>query len=137
MQELNQIGAKLQALRKEKGTSQQAVADYLNTKRQTYGSYETAASMPTIDNLRRLSIYFGVSSDFLIGLTDTPNATEMYTASNIQGSNFVQGSGSVTIGDSSLISKEESELLRIYRDLDVRSRIKLMNTALDLDDKKE
>lgn len=137
MQELNQIGSKLQALRKEKGDSQQDVANYLNTKRQTIGAYETASSMPTIDNLRRLSIYFGVSSDYLIGLSDTPNATEIYTASNIQGSNFVQGSGSVTIGELNSTSKEESELLRIYRNLDVRSRTKLMNAAFDLEDSKE
>lgn len=137
MQDLNSIGKRLKMLRGSKGINQQQIADYLNVKRQTYSSYENDTSAPSIEILRKLSIYLEASSDFIIGLSDDQSPINVYSANNIQGSNFVQGSGSVTVGENDITSKEESELLRIYQELDVRSRAKLINTAFELEDEEK
>ena len=79
-----------------------------------------------------LADFFGVTLDYLLGRTADRNNS--YFASNISGSNFVQGSGSVSIGDIETTTKEEAELLRIYRALDVRRRAKLLNAAFSLED---
>ncbi len=135
MQNLNTIGQRLKLLRDSRGVNQQEVADFLNVKRQTYSAYENNASVPSVDILRKLSEYFRASSDFIIGSSDIQYPAEIYSANNIQGSNFVQGSGSVMVGETvNTTSKEERELLRIYRELDVRSRAKLMNAAFELED---
>lgn len=134
MKEFSSVGERLKEIRESKKIKQETVAEYLNLRRQTYSSYETNGSSPNIESLKKLAKYYGVSSDFIIGLTEQQNPTEVYTASNIQGSNFVQGSGSVTVSDNDALSKEESEILRIYRSIDVRNRAKLLNYAFELED---
>jgi len=134
MRKFSSVGERLKELRDIKDVNQDVVAKQLNVKRQTYSSYETNGSMPNIDNLRKMAVYFNVSSDFLIGLTEQPNPAEVYTANNIHESNIIHGISSVTIGDNSEISKEETEILRIYNELDVRSRTKLLNYAFELED---
>lgn len=134
MKEFSSVGERLKEIREDKKITQETVAEYLNLRRQTYSSYETNGSSPNIDSLKKLSIYYGVSSDFIIGLTEQPNPTEAYTANNIHGSNIVQGSGSVIVENSNKITKEETEILRIYDSLDVRGRTKLLNYAFELED---
>ena len=136
MQNLDKIGERLKQLRKEKNKSQQEIADLLSIQRQSYSSYENSISMPTIENLRLLAEYFDVSSDYIIGISEQKRPVEVYSASNIHDSNFVQGAGSVTVKETGVMSKEELEMIRIYRDLDVRDRSKLLNYAFDLEDKK-
>lgn len=134
MQETESLGMKLKKLREEKGIKQPEVAEYLNVTRQNYSSYEIKGTMPPIDTLRKLALFFGVSSDYLIGLSDQRDPIK-FSANNISGSNVVQGSGSVTVNElTNANSKEERELLRIYRDLDVRGRMQLMNAAFALED---
>lgn len=137
MEETTSLGQKLKSLREEKKLKQPDVANHLNITRQNYSSYENNRSQPPIDTLREIALFFNVSSDYLIGISDNRNPVEIYSANNINGSNVVQGSGSVTIGESEKISKEELELLRIYNELDVRSRAKLLNTAFELEDERK
>lgn len=57
----------IERLRKEKGLTQQEVADKLNIARTTYQSYEKGRNEPSINQLKQLSKLFNVSSDVLIG----------------------------------------------------------------------
>ena len=61
---------RLSALMKDRGATQQDLADALGVKRQTISLYKSGQSMPDAKMLRDISLYFGVSSDFLIGLSD-------------------------------------------------------------------
>lgn len=61
---------RLSALMKDRGTTQQDLADALGVKRQTISLYKSGQSMPDAKMLRDIAVYFGVSSDFLIGLSD-------------------------------------------------------------------
>lgn len=60
------FGMKLQQLRKQKGLSQEALAEYLNVSRQAVGKWETSAGYPEMDKLILLSELFDVSLDYLL-----------------------------------------------------------------------
>lgn len=55
-------------LRKEKGLTQQEVADYLKIDRSNYSKYELAKLEINIDMLRKLSKLYDVSTDYILGL---------------------------------------------------------------------
>lgn len=62
---------RLVSLRKEKGETQQQIADALSFSRTGYSSWEQGISQPSLEDLVKLCIHFGVSSDFLLGLSST------------------------------------------------------------------
>lgn len=51
----------LKRIRKQKGYTQDDVADFLNVKRQTYSSYERGVSLPDIETIKKLTCFFDVS----------------------------------------------------------------------------
>lgn len=63
---------RLQELRKARGYSQQDVASLIGVGRTTYLKYENGDNRPT-RKLNELARLFNVSTDYLLGLTDTPN----------------------------------------------------------------
>ena len=54
-------------LRKQAGITQQALADYLGISRQAYANYENGNRSPDYQTLKKLSSYFSVSVDYLLG----------------------------------------------------------------------
>lgn len=60
----------LSALMKRKGSSQAELAKYVNCTRQAISKYATGQSAPDIDILVKISRFFGVSTDYLLGLTE-------------------------------------------------------------------
>lgn len=124
---------RIKMLREQEGLKQSDLAVLLNVSQATLSNWECGRYEPDQDSLKILSKRFDVSIDYLLGASDSP--LKVYNAQNIHNSNLVQGSGSVVVGES--FSKEETELLRIYRSLDVRGRARLLNTAFALEDKKE
>lgn len=63
---------RLKQLRKKQRLSQASVAEDLNITRECYSMYETGSRQPSCENLVALAQYFHVSSDYLVGLSDTP-----------------------------------------------------------------
>lgn len=61
---------KLIALRRAKGATQDEVAKYLSLSGKTVSKWETGASTPDLPTLVKLSGYFGVTTDTLLGLSD-------------------------------------------------------------------
>lgn len=61
---------RIKELRKEKGYTQQQVADILGVKRQVYRRYETGERMIPVCLLIRLSELYDVSCDYILELTD-------------------------------------------------------------------
>jgi transcriptional regulator with XRE-family HTH domain/virulence-associated protein VapD len=59
--------------RKERGLTQQKVADCLGVTKSTIGLYETGDNVPDIKNLYKLSKLLGLSADYLIGLSAVKN----------------------------------------------------------------
>ena len=60
------IGQKIQALRRQKGWSQEMLADQLSVSRQSLSKWELDISVPDASNLRKLSKLFAVSVDCLL-----------------------------------------------------------------------
>ena len=61
-------GMRLKELREEKGVSQKQIADYLNIKQNTYSQYETGKRQLPIDVLIKLSRYYNVTTDYILGI---------------------------------------------------------------------
>lgn len=62
---------KLRDLREERGLSQSDLAAVLQTSQQYYGKYENGKRPLPIMHLVTLCRYYGVSSDWLLGLRET------------------------------------------------------------------
>ena len=60
------LGEKIQKLRKQRGLSQEALAEKVTVTRQTISKWELGQSLPDLDFIAQLSNIFNVSSDYLI-----------------------------------------------------------------------
>lgn len=60
----------LKRLRKEIGASQAVVADAIGITRSAYSHYENGLREPDNATLQKLSEFFGVSIDYILGATD-------------------------------------------------------------------
>ena len=65
-----EIANRLQKLRKEKGYSQEQLAEHLGISRQAVSKWERAEASPDTDNLIELAKIYNVSIDVLLGLKD-------------------------------------------------------------------
>lgn len=63
---------RLKELRKQKGKSQEEVANELNISRAAYSSYENGTREPSNEVLLKIADYYRVSTDYLLGRTDSP-----------------------------------------------------------------
>lgn len=61
----------LREIRKEKGVSQQKLADKLGISRSTVAMWETGGSEPDLDTLTKLAEYFNITIDRLLGRDET------------------------------------------------------------------
>lgn len=66
------IAQRLIELRHKKGITQQDVATNINISRTTYAHYEISRREPDNETLAKIANFFGVSTDYLLGLTDLP-----------------------------------------------------------------
>ena len=66
----NKFKANLKAIRKEKNLTQRQIAEQLGVVESCYANWEQGRTEPDISTLRRLSLIFGVSIDYLLGLED-------------------------------------------------------------------
>lgn len=61
----------LTKLRKDRGLTQQQLADSLHISRATYAQYEIGRRTPDYDILHKLADFFEVSTDYLLGRSNT------------------------------------------------------------------
>ena len=61
---------KLKELREEYNISQKEIAEFLNIKQNTYSQYETDKRQLPIDVLIKLSKFYKVTTDYILGLED-------------------------------------------------------------------
>lgn len=70
------FGTRITALRKQKKLLQADLANKIGIARATYGAYEQGTRQPDFDTLEKIADYFEVSTDYLLGRTDTPALTD-------------------------------------------------------------
>lgn len=68
------LGENIQAARKKKGLSQEALAEQVGVSRQALGKWEKDTALPSLDNLQALAAALDVSVDALLG-TAQPGGT--------------------------------------------------------------
>ncbi|HIZ19629.1 MAG TPA: helix-turn-helix domain-containing protein [Firmicutes bacterium] len=64
------LGERIRQLRAGRGISQVELADALGVTKQSVSNWENNNIQPSIDMLLKLSAYFSVSTDSLLGLDD-------------------------------------------------------------------
>lgn len=63
---------RLKDLREDHDLTQTDIANLLGTTRQQVSKWETGAQMMGVDKYIKLAKYYNVSTDYLLGLIDTP-----------------------------------------------------------------
>ena len=64
------LEGKIMLLRKQKGWSQEQLAEQLGISRQSVSKWESGASVPDLDKIIKLSQIFDVSTDYLLKHTE-------------------------------------------------------------------
>ncbi len=67
----NQLGSKIKQLRKSRGITQSELAENLGISSSAVGMYEQGRREPDNNTLLKLCSYFGITSDYLLGNTET------------------------------------------------------------------
>ena len=63
---------KLRIARKNLKVTQKEAAAYLGVTERNYQHYEAGTQKPSFDMIVKLCRYYGVSADYLLGLSDEP-----------------------------------------------------------------
>ncbi len=66
----------MSALRRSRGLSQRQAAADLNISQALLSHYENGAREPGLDFVCRACRYYGVSADYLLGITDVPGGAD-------------------------------------------------------------
>lgn len=65
---------RLKSIRKEKGISQYKLASDLHVAQSTIAGWENGNREPDFEMIKRISEYFHVTIDYLLGKSDTPSS---------------------------------------------------------------
>ena len=66
----NKFSIRLKELRELKGLSQSKLANELGYTQPCIGKWEAGTRNPSLDDVIAIAIFFNVSTDYLLGLTD-------------------------------------------------------------------
>ena len=66
----NIFGERLRELRRERGVGQVELANRIGVSKSIISLWENGLREPTISNLVAIAKYFGVTADYLVGLSD-------------------------------------------------------------------
>lgn len=106
------LGQRLKELRKERGKTQAQIGKLLNVSNVSVSGYENDTREPDSAALKKLSDYYGVSIDYLLGNTDMPNGPiTTNTSDKIDLKKELQKSDVLSWGGRE-ISDEELEFIR-------------------------
>lgn len=76
MERVDILGSRLQELRVSRRLSQKVVSHEIGTTQQNLSRYEKNVYLLPIDLLIKLSNYFNVSTDYILGLSDTKRGNQ-------------------------------------------------------------
>lgn len=73
---MNQLSQNLKQLRSQHGIGQKELATALHCSVPAISNYETGRAEPGLDALIAIARFYGVSTDYLLGLTDLPDPAD-------------------------------------------------------------
>lgn len=102
------VGIKIKELRKSLGLTQKELAKKIGIAQQTLCGYERLSSQPDIETLKKIAIFFSVSTDYLLGLEDNlPNSDNYYNELLSMGSKLNPINRKILIGNIAQMIKEQ------------------------------
>lgn len=131
----------LKRLREEANMTQEQASDLFRINRSTYAYYENGKSHPKYDTLRTMVKAYGVTSDYLLGLSpvagtapvDQLHATEVpYDANNEQATSYLKGRINDGIAELSDVERMVLFRLRIMDKEDQRGIVNFINRLGEL-----
>ena len=134
---MSEFGDRIRKLRRDRDITQEQLAKFLNVTSAAVGKYEKVPNAyPSIPILIKIADYFHVSTDFLLrGIIQNP-VTENNVHGELNNSTVIQTNrGGMVLNGEQSASPEAEYLQRIYGNLGVKDRIKLLNFAVDLEEK--
>ena len=105
------IGKRIKDLRKKRKLTQAELSDSINIGQSTLANFENGKRTIPVDIVIQLAQFFNVSADYLLGLSNSPDAE------------IVHGEQ---------LSSEEKEIVDVYRNLNADGKRILLGKALDL-----
>lgn len=103
------IGDRIKKLREENGLMQQDVCNTLDIEQSTLANYENNRRVPKTDILIKIANYYGISLDFLVGMTD--NRFNSYKGCLKDLNKFLQQSEIIFDGDTYKLTDEDRDLI--------------------------
>lgn len=103
------IGDRIKKLREENGLMQQDVCNTLDIEQSMLANYENNRRVPKTDILIKIANYYGVSLDFLVGMTD--NRFNSYKGCLKDLNKFLQRSEIIFDGDTYKLTDEDRDLI--------------------------
>ena len=131
------FGERLKKLRRDADITQSELAAHLGVVPSAVGKYERIPdAYPSVEALIKIAEFFNVSIDYLLRGIQTAPVVENNISGALNNSSFIQANhGGVVYNGDTALSPEAAELLHIYEKLNGRDRLKLLNFAVDLEDK--
>lgn len=106
------IGKRIKDLRKKRKLTQAELSDSINIGQSTLANFENGKRTIPVDIVIQLAQFFNVSTDYLLGLSNSPNMREIIHGEQL--------------------SSEEKEIVDVYRNLNADGKRILLGKALDL-----
>ncbi len=132
----NNIGQKIKSGRQELGLTLEELGSRVGVGASTVRKWETnyIKNMKS-DKLQKVADALGVTPAYLMGWDESQHISmeRVHTNNDLIG----QANASVYINGNNTpvqLSKEEAEIIRIYKELSVKGRLKLLTTALELEE---
>ena len=85
---MKNYGKRLQNLRKDRGLTQDQLAEKLNITRSRLGMYEQGRRQPDFETQEAIADYFNVNIDYLFGRSDSDMQILIETASKLNKEDF-------------------------------------------------
>ena len=123
------VGDRIKSRRSALGLTLQELGDMIGVEASTVRKWENGMIKNLkMDKINKLATSLGVSANYIIGVTNNTVNIETISVNSM----VDQNSGILNITKD--FTKEELELLRIFNNLDVKKRMKLLNFAMELEE---
>lgn len=136
---LSEFSRRLRLLRKTADMTQSDLANKMSLTTSAINKYESSTNVfPSVEILLKLSIFFGVTTDYLLLGTKNPLNSENTISGEVNNSSVVQANhGSVVSSEGEKISDEGKVLVKIHEGLSAPAKRKLLKHALELEESEQ
>jgi transcriptional regulator with XRE-family HTH domain len=105
------IGEKIKELREKNGKTQLDVSKALDVTYQTIYKYEKGIAVPPADAILKLAEYFNVTSDYLLGRTDTSNTVKEIDKKLKENNLHIAANSKVDLGKLAKLDDKQAKII--------------------------